>query len=74
MLLPLIAEGMLMIAGEGSTSGYAEFLRAFVRGDYKQEVINISLSIVVLSIILSVIISMLMPVKKEVLPVEDSPE
>ncbi len=64
MLLPLIAQGLIMVMGEGNNSSFGIFLQRFVNHEFNQEVINISLAIVVLSIALSVVISMLIPPKK----------
>lgn len=64
MLLPLIAEGLLMINGEGSQSSIAHFLEKFINKEYAQEVINISLGVVVSAIALSIIISLIFPPKE----------
>ena len=63
MLLPLVAEGLIMVAGDGSTSTFTEFLRSFVHHDFDQLFINISLAIVVGAIVLSVIASVMFPPK-----------
>lgn len=76
MLLPLIAQGLIMILGEGNNSSFGIFLRRFVNNEFNQEVINISLGIVVTSIALSVVISMLLPPKisnEQAADEEDSP-
>lgn len=71
MLLPLLAEGLIMIMGDDNQSGLAVFLHQFVHGDFKQEVMNISLGVVVSAIALSVILSMIFPPKETPeLPVE----
>ncbi len=73
MLLPLLAEGLIMVTGDPSQSGIAFFLQRFVEGDFKQEVINISLAVVVGAIALSIILSMIFPPKeKPELPVEEA--
>ncbi len=64
MLLPLFAEGLIMFTGEGSQSAIADFARRFVSGEFKQEVINISLGTVVTMLALSVILSIIFPPKK----------
>lgn len=61
MLLPLIAQGLMMVIGEGSTSTIAVFLQRYLDGEFKQAVINLSLGIVAGAIVLSIIISMLLP-------------
>ena len=65
MLLPLIAEGLISVMGADNPSGFAVFLQKFIHGDYKQEVINISLGIVISAIALSVILSMIFPPSEE---------
>lgn len=65
MLFPLIAEGLLLIFGSGESSSIAHFLERFLKGDFKQEVINLSLGIVAGMIVLSVILSLVFPPKTE---------
>lgn len=65
MLLPLIAHGLLMLFGESSASAFADLLRRFLAHEFKEAVINISLSIVAGSILLSIIISLLFPAAEE---------
>ncbi|QQS40783.1 MAG: TerC family protein [Acidobacteriota bacterium] len=65
MLLPLIAETGLYLAGEGSHSSIAVLMHNYLDGVYKQQVINISLSVVTGTILLSVILSLIFPVKHE---------
>lgn len=60
MLLPLFAEGLIMLLGE-STTGFAGFLRRFQQHEFEQTVINISLGVVVLAIILSIVLSLVFP-------------
>ncbi|MEO8073178.1 MAG: TerC family protein [Acidobacteriota bacterium] len=64
MLLPLIAEGLLMATGE-SGSALSVFLQRYVHHDFEQIVINISLGIVVGTILLSIILSLIFPPAKE---------
>jgi len=63
MLLPLIAQGLIMLMGEGNNTAFGIFLRRFANNEFNQEVINISLAIVVTSIALSVVVSMMLPPK-----------
>jgi tellurite resistance protein TerC len=65
MLLPLLAQGLIMIMGEGGTSTFAVFLNRFVHHEFDQAFINISLVIVVGALLLSVILSLIFPPKKE---------
>ena len=69
MLLPLLAEGLIMILGDGSHTGFAGFLEKYLHHDYEQTVINISLGIVVGAIALSIILSAIFPP-----PVEEKEE
>ncbi|HEY0459488.1 MAG TPA: TerC family protein [Pyrinomonadaceae bacterium] len=63
MLLPLLAEGLIMVvSGE---SGVARFLQSYLHHDYEQAVINISLGIVIGTIILSIILSLIFPHQPE---------
>jgi predicted tellurium resistance membrane protein TerC len=61
MLLPLVAEGLIMLVGMKSESSLANFLNHFLNHDYDQTVINISLAIVVGALILSVVLSLIFP-------------
>ena len=65
MLLPLFAEGLIMVSGEGSQSSIAVFAQRFVNGEFKQEVINISLGAVIVMLALSIILSIIFPPKKQ---------
>ena len=65
MLLPLLAQGLLMAAGENN-SAFSIFLQRYVHHDFEQMVINISLGIVVGAIALSIIFSLIFPPAKEV--------
>jgi TerC family integral membrane protein len=61
MLLPLVAEGLIMVTGTGDGTGFAGFLQRFLHHEYEQQFINISLGIVVGTIILSIILSLIFP-------------
>ena len=65
MLLPLLAQGLIMIMGEGGSSAFAVFLNRFVHHEYEQTFINISLGIVVGALLLSIILSLIFPPKNE---------
>lgn len=60
MLLPLIAEGLIMIMGADG-SAFADFLQRYKNHEFEQMVINISLGVVVLSIATSIVISLIFP-------------
>jgi tellurite resistance protein TerC len=63
MLLPLVAQGLIMVLGhEGGTS---QFLERYLHHDFEQFVINLSLGIVVGTIVIAVILSLLFPPKPE---------
>ncbi|MBX3292138.1 MAG: TerC family protein [Acidobacteria bacterium] len=64
MLLPLIAEGLIMLVGSESESWFVGLLRRFVAHEFEQEVINISLGVVAVSIALSIALSLLLPPKR----------
>lgn len=61
MLLPLIAEGLIIVLGDGNNSVFALFLQRFVHHEFDQMVINVSLGIVVGAIMISVISSLIFP-------------
>jgi TerC family integral membrane protein len=65
MLLPLFAEGLLKLIGSGDASGFAGLLDRYLKHEYEQAVINISLTVVVSAITLSIILSILFPPKTE---------
>ena len=63
MLLPLLAEGLLLVADKQTAFGH--FLENFLAHKYAQEVINVSLAIVVLAIAASIVLSLVIPATKE---------
>lgn len=63
MLLPLAAEGLMTLAGHNSDSALIGFLRRFVAHEFDRELINISLSVVAVSIVISVVLSLVFPPK-----------
>ena len=64
MLLPLGAQGLIMVLGAGNGSGLITSLQQFLDHDFDQVVINLSLGIVVGAILISVILSVLFPLKE----------
>ncbi|MEP6902510.1 MAG: TerC family protein [Actinomycetota bacterium] len=64
MLLPLLAQGLIMVIGENG-SGFAYFLQSYLHHDYEQVFINISLGIVIGAIVLSIILSLIFPHQRE---------
>jgi TerC family integral membrane protein len=65
MLLPLFAEGLLKLLGSGDSSAFAGLLDRYLKHEFEQTVINISLGVVVSAITLSIIISILFPPKSD---------
>ena len=65
MLLPLIAEGLIMIVGQNSELGFSGFLHHFINRDFDQWVINISLGVVIGALILSIVLSLIFPKQGE---------
>ena len=65
MLLPLFAEGAMMIVGRDSQSGFSNFLQRYLNHEFEQTVINISLSVVIGAIALSIILSLIFPPSKK---------
>ena len=63
MLLPLAAEGSIMILGDENSSAFASILRRFVGHEFDHTLINISLGIVVGAILIAVILSLIFPPK-----------
>ena len=63
MLLPLAAQGLIMVLGEGNNSAFADFLQRFLHNEFEQTVINLSLGIVVGTIIVAVAMSLIFPRK-----------
>ncbi len=61
MLLPLAAQGLIMIWGADSASPIADLLRRYLNHEFEQTVINISLAMVAGAILLSILISLLVP-------------
>ena len=61
MLLPLLAEGLIIVTGQESG-----FLQRFLNHEFDQTVINLSLGIVVGTLILSVILSVIFPQPEKV--------
>ena len=71
MLLPLFAEGLVKLMGSGDGSGFAGFLDRYLKHDYEQIVINISLLVVVGAIALSIILSIMFPPRSELTAAND---
>ena len=63
MLLPLIAEGLVMILGADPNTGFGQFVQRYQDKEFNQTVVNISLGVVVGAITLAIILSMIFPPK-----------
>jgi tellurite resistance protein TerC len=63
MLLPLVAAGLIMATGDAGSSAFGGLLDRYLRHEFDQLVINISLGVVVVAIVFSVILSMLVAPK-----------
>jgi len=63
MLLPLAAEGLIMVMGDANPSPFAGFLQRYLHHEFEQAVINISLGIVAGAIFVAVILSLIFPPK-----------
>lgn len=81
MLLPLLAQGLIMILGENSSS-IAMFIQTYLNDHnlppnerhYDQIIVNISLVTVVVTLALSIILSMIFPKKAEKTEPEENSE
>jgi len=63
MLLPLFAEGLIMVLGDSSGSSVIGSLQRFLNHEFDQTVINLSLGIVGGAILVSVVLSLIFPSK-----------
>jgi TerC family integral membrane protein len=66
MLLPLAAQGLIMVLGDANSPALAGFLQKYLHHEFEQAVINISLGIVVGAIFVSVILSLIFPPKRSI--------
>ena len=71
MLLPLLAEGLVILMGEGGTGLFNGLLDRYLKHEYEQAVINISLAVVIGAIALSIILSILFPPKTKAKSADD---
>jgi tellurite resistance protein TerC len=61
MLLPLLANGLIMLIGQESLPEFTGFLHSFLSHDHEQVQINISLAVVVSAILTSIVLSLVFP-------------
>lgn len=73
MLLPLAAQGLIMVLGSENSSGFADLVRRYVNHEFEQIVINISLSVVVGAIFLSIVLSLIFPPKEKAVEGDEPP-
>lgn len=65
MLLPLIAEGLIIVVGHNNDSAFSNFLQRFINHEFSQSFINISLGVVVGALVLSIVLSLMFPKAEE---------
>jgi tellurite resistance protein TerC len=65
MLLPLAAQAMIMMLGDGATGAFGDFLHRYLAHEFEQAVINLSLGIVIGAIIVTIILSVMIPPKEK---------
>lgn len=70
MLLPLLADGLIMIVGSESGGVLVVFLQRYLHHEFEQAVINLSLGVVVGAILLAVTLSVIFPQRPAVDDVE----
>lgn len=65
MLLPLAAQGTMMMMGGGSDSAFSGLVQRYLNHEFEQAVINISLGIVAGAILISIVLSIMFPPAEE---------
>lgn len=68
MLLPLLANGLIIVIGDESRSGFTEFLQKSISHEYEHAFINISLVVVIGAIAISMLLSVIFPKKHHANP------
>src|SRR5690349_17749492 len=63
MLLPVLVNGLIMIVGDQSRSGFTEILQKSISEEYEPTILNISRFIVVGAILVSMMVSVILPHK-----------
>jgi tellurite resistance protein TerC len=61
MVLPLLANGLIMLAGSENLPMLAGFLQRYLSHEFEQQLINISLGVVVVAILVSIALSLIFP-------------
>jgi len=70
MLLPLLANGLIILAGSDNLPMLAGFLQRYLSHEFEQQLINISLGVVVVAILVSIFLSVIFPHVKSDEPAE----
>lgn len=65
MLLPLVAAGVLRWGGAVGETGFMHFVQRYANHEFQQNMINISLGVVVFALILSIVLSLIIKPKEE---------
>jgi len=63
MLLPLFAQGLIMIYGADSSSAFVTLVRRYEAHEFEHLIINVSLAVVIGAILLAVVLSLIFPPK-----------
>jgi len=61
MLLPLLANGLIIVIGSESLPSLAYFLQKFLSHEYDQTLINISLGLILVMLLASIVLSLVFP-------------
>jgi predicted tellurium resistance membrane protein TerC len=61
MLLPLLANRLIMVVGQESLPEFTSFLQKYLSHEYEPDLINISLGVVVGVLIMSILLSLIVP-------------
>ena len=65
MLLPLVAAGVLRWGGAVGNAGFMHFVQRYANHEFQQNMINISLGVVVLALFLSIVLSLVIKPKEQ---------
>ncbi len=74
MLLPLAAQGTIMLLGAENQGAFAVFVKRYLDHEFEQSVINISLGVVVGALLLAIILSLIIPPKHPAVESESEPD
>ena len=65
MLLPLVAAGVLRWGGAVGDAGFMHFVQRYANHEFQQNMINISLGVVVFALFLSIVLSLVIKPKEQ---------